>query len=147
MKIKSVFGMRERIPEKHTCDGADVSPSLELIDVPPEAKSLVLIVDDPDSPSRVWSHWVLCNIPPLTKEITEGSIPRGTIEGINDFGKVGYGGPCPHKGTHRYQFKLFALDTKLDFSEKPTKPQVEEAMQGHIIDKTLLIGIYSRVPR
>ena len=144
MKIKSVFGMRERIPEKHTCDGVNVNPPLEFIDVPSEAESLVLIVDDPDSPSRIWSHWVLCNIPPETKEISEGSVPKGSLEGINDFGKAGYGGPCPKKGNHRYQFKLFALDTKLELPEEPTKPQVEEAMEGHIIDKTLLIGTYSR---
>jgi hypothetical protein len=144
MKIKSIFSDGERIPLKYTCDGEDVNPPLEFTDIPKDTKSLLLIVDDPDSPSKVWSHWVLWNIPSNTNRIKENSIPSGTNEGINDFGKRGYGGPCPHSGTHRYQFKLYALDIKLDLSKESTKTNVENAIRGHIIDKTILTGLYSK---
>ena len=143
MRIKSVFGNKERIPEKYTCDGKNVNPPLEFVDVPKNAKSLALIVDDPDSPSGIFSHWVLFNIPSNAKGIREDFSAGGT-EGINDFSKIGYGGMCPHKGVHRYQFKIYALDIKLNLSRGSTKEEVENAMEGHIIDMVMLIGTYSR---
>jgi hypothetical protein len=143
MKIKGVFKDNERIPSKYTCDGKNINPPLEFTDVPKNTKSLVLIVDDPDSPSGVFTHWILWNILPGTKSIKENSVPTGAEEGTNDFGNVGYGGPCPHSGTHRYKFALYALDTKLNFSNG-TKDSLEKAMKGHIIDKAILTGIYSR---
>jgi len=145
MKIKSIFGDGERIPSKYTCDGMDVNPSLELIDVPKNAKSLVLIVDDPDSPAKIWTHWILWNISPITKNIKENSVPLGAREGMNDFGNADYGGPCPHSGTHRYQFKLFALDIKMDLSGNSGKDEVERTMKGHILDKSILVGTYSKI--
>ena len=144
MKIKSVFGNKERIPQKYTCDGENISPSFEFIDIPKNAKSLALIIDDPDSSSGVFSHWVLFNIPPTAKNIKENSTAGGT-EGVNDFGKIGYGGMCPHKGNHRYQFKLYALDVKLNLPKGSSKEEVENAIEGHIIDRVLLVGTYSRV--
>jgi hypothetical protein len=144
VKIKSVFNDNERIPSKYTCDGKNINPPLEFIDVPKNAKSLVLIVDDPDSPSKVWSHWVVWNIPQNTKNIKEDSVPAGAKEGANDFGNVGYGGPCPHSGTHRYRFALYALDMDLNSSKEMVKNNVENAIKGHIIDKAILTGTYSR---
>ena len=141
MKIKSVFSDGERIPSKYTCDGIDVNPSLEFIDVPKNAKSLVLIVDDPDSPSGIFTHWILWNISPNTKSIKENSVPKGAREGMNDFGNIGYDGPCPHSGEHRYRFKLFALNIELDLSDNSKKSDVERAMKGHIIDKVILTGL------
>lgn len=144
MEIKSVFGNNERIPSKYTCDGGNVNPPLEFLDVPKDAKSLILIVDDPDSPSKIWSHWVLGNISPSTKKISENSVPKGSREGMNDFGKIEYGGPCPHSGTHRYQFKLFALDKMPDLASGFSKKDAETAIKGHIIERAVLTGIYSR---
>jgi len=139
------------IPTIHTCDGKDVSPPLAWSGVPPGAKSLVLVVDDPDAPDpaapqRTWVHWVLYNIPPSASQLAQGvtahDLPAGTREGSNDWQRTGYGGPCPPIGTHRYFHKLFALDTVLSDLHKPTKAAVEKAMQGHILDKTELIGLY-----
>ena len=144
MKIKSVFDDNEKIPPKYTCDGKNVNPPLEFIDVPKNAKSLVLIVEDPDSPSGVWSHWVMWGIPANTRRIPEDSVPSNAVEGVNDFGDYGYGGPCPHSGTHRYQFKLYALDIELNSSKDMTKNNIENAIKFHIIDKASLIGLYSR---
>jgi Raf kinase inhibitor-like YbhB/YbcL family protein len=146
MKIKSVFNDNERIPPKYTCDGKDVNPPLEFIDVPKNAKSLLLIVDDPDSPSGIFTHWVLWNIPSNTKSIKENSVPAGAREGTNDFGNVEYGGPCPHSGTHRYMFKIYALDIELNSSEGLTKKSIENATKEHIIDKAILTGLYSKNP-
>ena len=144
MEIKSVFEDGEQIPVRYTCDGEDISPPLEFLSVPSNARSLLLIIDDPDSPSRVWTHWILWNISPDMREIEEGTSPEGAEEGINDFGNCGYGGPCPHSGTHKYQFKLYALDTLISLSPGSTKGEVEETVKGHIIDKALLVGLYSR---
>ena len=144
MQIKSVFSDGERIPLKYTCDGKDVNPPLEFIDVPENAKSLVLLVDDPDSPSKVWSHWVVWGISANTGKIAENSVPKGASEGMNDFGNVGYGGPCPHSGTHRYRFRLFALDEKIYLNPNASRKDVESAMKGHIIEKAILTGTYSR---
>lgn len=144
MKIKSVFNDGERIPFKYTCNGKNINPPLEFIDVPKNTKSLVLIVDDPDSPSKVWAHWLLWSIPADTKKILEDSVPYNAIEGVNDFGKVGYGGPCPHSGIHRYQFKLYALDVGFNSTKELTKSNLENAIKVHIIDKAVLTGLYSR---
>lgn len=143
MKIKSVFDDNNRIPSKYTCDGKGVNPPLEFIDVPKNTRSLVLIVDDPDSPSGIFTHWILY-IPSIVKGIKENSIPSGAKEGMNDFGNVGYGGPCPHSGTHKYAFKLYALDSELDLPKGSKKNEIEKAIKEHIIDKAVLIGTYSR---
>ena len=139
MKVKSVFNNNERIPEKYTCDSDNVNPPLEIISSN-NAKSFVLIVDDPDAPSGTWVHWVVFNI--KTKNIYENSVPG--IQGKNDFGKSDYGGPCPPSVTHRYFFKVYALDNELNLKEGSNKSDVEKAMKGHIIDKTELIGKYSK---
>ncbi len=138
------FKNNENIPTKYTCDGEDINPPLLFNNVPEETQSLVLISDDPDAPMGTWVHWTVWNIDPKTREIAENSVPTGAIEGITDFGRTGWGGPCPPSGTHRYFFKLYALDIKLDLSSKTRKPQIEEAMAGHIIKEAELIGLYSR---
>ncbi|GAB4235466.1 MAG: YbhB/YbcL family Raf kinase inhibitor-like protein [Deltaproteobacteria bacterium] len=132
------------IPKEHTCDGADRSPALAIRNVPPKTVSLALVVDDPDAPRGTWVHWVLWNITPGTTEIPAGSVPAGTIEGTNDFGKTGYGGPCPPSGTHRYFFKLYALDTRLPLRPGATKAQLEAAMKDHILGKAERVGRYGR---
>ncbi|MBI2613366.1 MAG: YbhB/YbcL family Raf kinase inhibitor-like protein [Candidatus Levybacteria bacterium] len=140
--VSSAFENNAKIPAKYTCDGENINPPLSFFDVPRDAKSLVLIMDDPDAPSKTWVHWVVYNIDPKTKEILENSVPKGAVLGITDFGKPGYGGPCPPSGVHRYFFKLYALDSLLDLPQESTKTQIGEVMQGHIIDKTQLIGLY-----
>src|SRR3989344_873103 len=108
------FEHHQPIPAKYTCDGENINPLLQFSDIPDSTKSLVLIMDDPDAPAGLWVHWTIWNIDPGTAEIAENSVPPGSIEGVTSFGKPGYGGPCPPSGTHRYFFKFFALDTKLD---------------------------------
>ena len=133
------------IPKKCTCEGVDVNPALIIEDVPAEAKSLVLIVDDPDAPRGTWVHWVVYNIPVVAR-IEEDSVPGE--QGLNDFGEIGYGGPSPPSGTqHRYFFKLYALDTELALGGRVNKSAVEAAMEGHIVDKAELIGVYKRGSR
>ncbi len=139
------------IPKKYTCDGEDISPPLVWEGVPDGTKSLALIVDDPDAPDpraprMTWVHWVLYNLPPSTKGLEEGAVtlPPGTLQGKNDWGRTGYGGPCPPIGRHRYFFKLYALDTILPDLSSPTKKALLEAMEGHIIEKTEFIGTYKR---
>lgn len=144
MEIKSVFSDGQRIPSKYTCDGIDVNPPLEFIDISKNAKSLVLIVEDPDSPSKVFAHWILWNISPDTKSIKENSVPKGAREGMNDFGNVGYGGPCPHSGKHRYQFKLFALNNMIDNPQSLRKDEIERTIKKHILEKAILTGLYSK---
>jgi len=132
------------IPEKFTCEGIDVNPELNIEDVPSAALSLVLIMDDPDAPPKVWEHWTVFNIPATTVKIPENSVPEG-VQGTNDFKKVEWGGPCPPPGKlHHYNFKLYALDTTLDLDSSATKEDVEEAMQDHILEETVLIGTYER---
>ena len=144
MKLTSpAFGHNGKIPSEYTCDGSDTSPELDIKDVPKNAKSLVLINDDPDAPVGVWDHWIVFNIPPETKKIEKGDEPEG-LGGKNSWGRIGYGGPCPPSGVHRYFFKLYALDAMLSLEEGATKKQIEAAMQGHIIAKTELIGTYKR---
>lgn len=143
----SAFRNNEPIPGRYTCDGEDVNPLLEIKNAPENAKSLVLIVDDPDATGGVtWDHWLLFNIDPRTQYIAEGSVPSGALQGKNSWGRANYGGPCPPRGakTHRYMFKLYALDTQLDLPEGASKQEIEKAMEGHIIDRATLIGLYQR---
>lgn len=145
MKItSSAFANNQMIPSKYTCDGGNVNPSLEISDVPKSAKSLALIMDDPDAPAGIWVHWTLWNIDPKTSEIAEHSVPPGAAQGVTSFGKPGYGGPCPPSGTHRYFFKLYALDLRLDLSEAASKAELEGAMREHILEQSELTGLYSR---
>ena len=145
LKISSpAFGNNEMIPTKYTCDSADLIPPLEIGGVPENAKSLALIVDDPDAPRGTWVHWVVWNIDPKTREIVEGSVPKGAKQGMNDFQKLDYGGPCPPSGTHRYFFKLYALDALLNLEKGATKAVLEKAMQGHLLAQTQITGLYQK---
>ena len=145
LKISSpVFENNGNIPGKYTCDGLDISPPLLIENVPADAKSLALIVDDPDAPMSTWVHWVVWNINPGTKEIKENMVPEGEKQGTNDFRKHDYGGPCPPSGTHRYFFKLYALDNLPELSPGSKKADLEKSMKGHIISHTQIIGLYSR---
>ncbi len=139
-----VFENNGSIPGKYSCDGANVNPPILIENVPNGTKSLTLIVDDPDAPVGIWVHWVLWNINPETKEIKENSVPKGAQQGMNDFRKHNYGGPCPPSGTHRYFFKLYALDTILTLSPNATKADLEKAMKGHIIEQAHIVGLYKR---
>lgn len=145
MVIKSpAFNNGKSIPAHYTCDGKDINPELIFSDVPADAKSLALIMDDPDSPTGIWTHWLLWNISPNIKEIAEGKVPRGIMQGETTFGAPHYGGPCPGKGNHRYFFKLYALDTILDIPAGSGKDTLVEAMKGHIISEAELYGWYER---
>jgi Raf kinase inhibitor-like YbhB/YbcL family protein len=144
MKItSSAFNEGGNIPSKFTCDGSDTSPPLQITGVPPAAKSLVLIADDPDAPGGLFTHWLVWNIAPQTNSIAEGTAPKG-VHGTNDFGKSGYKGPCPPPGTHRYLFKIFALDRELDLRSGAKRSQVDAAIKGHVIAQGELVGRYSR---
>jgi Raf kinase inhibitor-like YbhB/YbcL family protein len=142
--ISPAFKHNEFIPKKYTCDGEDINPPFRIEDIPSKAKSLSLIVDDPDAPAGTWVHWVVWNINPDTREIKENSVPKGAQQGLNDFRKNDYGGPCPPSGTHRYFFKLYALDTMFNLGSKAKKSDLEEAMKGHILEKAELVGLYRR---
>ena len=150
MELKSsAFTAGEMIPQKYTCDGPDVSPPLSWSDVPAGAKSLALIADDPDAPMGTWVHWVAWNIPPNARGLEEGvpkkdSLPNGLKQGTTDFRSIGYGGPCPPSGTHRYFFKLYALDTSLNLPPSTTKKDLEKAIQGHLLQQVELMGKYAR---
>ncbi|MDP6387817.1 MAG: YbhB/YbcL family Raf kinase inhibitor-like protein [Candidatus Pacebacteria bacterium] len=139
----SSFKHNGEIPPKYTCDGEGVSPALFISEVDPNAKSLVLIMDDPDAPTGTWNHWIKFNISTSTTEIKEGEEPDG-VSGVGTSGNRDYHGPCPPDRQHRYFFKLFSLDTELDLGEGATKKQVEEAMEGHILEQTELVGVYER---
>lgn len=137
------------IPKEYTCDGDDISPPLEWTSVPDDAMTLALIADDPDAPNGTWVHWVLYNLPAHILEIPANLPPKdqlenGTIQGINDFKNIGYGGPCPPGGTHRYVFKLYALDKELDLAAGATTRQLLQAMEGHILDRAQFMGTYSK---
>ena len=150
MKLaSSAFDNGDMIPPEYTCDGADVSPPLEWDSVPPGTKSLALICDDPDAPMGTWVHWVYYDIPIGTKSFSENIAPEkhpanGGKQGTNDFNKIGYGGPCPPGGTHRYYFKLYALDVMLDLTPGATKKQLLEAIENHVLDTAQLMGKYKR---
>jgi Raf kinase inhibitor-like YbhB/YbcL family protein len=144
MKITSSgFQQGANIPSKFSCDGANTSPPLQIQEIPPAAKSLVLIVDDPDAPSGLFTHWIAWNISPQTSTVPEGSLPKG-MHGTNDFGKSDYSGPCPPSGTHRYFFKIFALDQELNLAAGAKRAQLDAAMKGHVIAQGELMGRYSR---
>ncbi len=141
------------IPSRYTCTEADISPALSWFGIPAGTQSLALIVDDPDAPDpaapkMTWVHWVLYNLPPETQGLPEAvdtdDLPQGTLEGINDWKRTGYGGPCPPIGRHRYFFKLYALDSLLPDLKQPTKAQLEQAMQGHILEQVELMGTYQK---
>jgi Raf kinase inhibitor-like YbhB/YbcL family protein len=143
LSIKSpVFESGKLIPRKYTCDGQDINPPLTIEGTPEEAKTLVLVVDDPDAPSGTFDHWVVWNIPPSTGKIGENTVPG--IEGMNSSRQMGYMGPCPPSGTHRYFFKVYALDTELSLGSGSKKKDVEKSMLGHILAKGELMGLYSR---
>lgn len=142
--ISKAFSNGAHIPERYTCDGENINPALEILDVPSGAKSLALIVDDPDSPTGVWNHWLVWNISPDTREIREGSVPHGTLQGKTTFGEMGYGGPCPHKGMHRYFFKLYALDSVFDIPTGSLKEVLIGVMKGHVLAEAELLGTYQR---
>ncbi len=146
----TAFSAGETIPKKFTCDGPDVSPKLVWNEPPAKTQSFALIMDDPDAPVGTWVHWVLFDLPGDTKELAEGvpkqeQLANGARQGRNDFGKIGYGGPCPPPGNpHRYFFKLYALDAKLNLKVGATKADVERAMKGHILAQGELVGKYGR---
>ena len=131
------------VAAKFTCNGANVNPELRINGVPSEAKSLVLIVDDPDAPRGLFTHWIVWNIDPKATDIGENSAPTGGILGTNDFGKRNYGGPCPPSGTHRYFFKIYALDTKLDLKPSARRAELDAAMRGHTLAQGELMARYS----
>jgi hypothetical protein len=149
----TAFTQGDEIPSRYTCQGEDMAPRLEWQGIPATTQSLVLIVDDPDAPDPMaprmtWVHWVLYNLPPDTQGLPEGAtsndLPPGTQEGLNDWNRTGYGGPCPPVGRHRYFHKLYALDTVLPGMDKPTKADIEAAMSGHIIEQAELVGTYEK---
>lgn len=145
MKLESSsFPNNQSIPQKYTCDGENINPPLSISDVPQDTKSLVLILDDPDAPSGTWTHWTLWNINPQFKELAEKSIPEGAIEGKTSFGKPGYKGPCPPSGTHRYVFKLYALDTILTLDQNTNREELDKIMINHILDRVEFIGLYKK---
>jgi Raf kinase inhibitor-like YbhB/YbcL family protein len=152
LEVGSVFHNGEYIPKKFTCDGEDVNPPIYIGNLSEKAKSLVIIVDDPDAPIGTFTHWIAWNIPPVG-EIPEAipkrekvSEPIPIVQGRNDFGKIGYGGPCPPRGhgVHHYHFKVYALDTELDLKPGATRKELEKAMEGHIIQWGEIMGLYER---
>jgi len=151
--VSPAFAAHAAIPARHTCEGGDVSPALQWSGLPAKARSLALILDDPDAPDpaapqRTWVHWVLYNLPASATGLPEGVIsaqlPSGTREGQNDWQRTGYGGPCPPKGRHRYFHKLYALDVELPDLHQPDKAQLLKAMEGHVIAQTELVGTYEK---
>jgi Raf kinase inhibitor-like YbhB/YbcL family protein len=145
----SAFAEGGMIPRQYTCDGRDVSPPLSWTGIPSASKSLALIGDDPDAPGKTWVHWVIYALPPGTAGLPEGvppseEIPGGGRQGTNDFRKIGYGGPCPPRGTHRYFFKVYALDTEVELPAGATKAQLERAMEGNVLEQGTLMGRYAR---
>jgi hypothetical protein len=154
LSIRSTaFAEGAEIPTRFTCEGDDVSPPLAWSGVPPGARSLALVVDDPDAPDpkapkRVWVHWVLYDLPPdaggLPEAVAKGALPAGAKDGENDWSRTGYGGPCPPVGRHRYYFKLYALDATLGDLGTPTKAKLLDAMKGHVVGEAQLMGTYEK---
>lgn len=143
------FKNNERIPSKYTCDGDNMSPELRWNRAPKESKTFALVMDDPDAPMGVFTHWVIFNIPSSENGLpenvpTDGKLPNGSVQGRTDFGRIGYGGPCPPSGVHRYRFRIYALNTSLNLPVGTTKQQVLKAIQGHVLADAELIGLYSR---
>ena len=145
MKLESSsFENNQNIPKTYSCDGDNINPPLEISDVPENAKSLALIMDDPDAPGGTFTHWFMWNITTDTKEILEGDWPEDAEQGLNDRGELGYTGPCPPSGVHHYHFKLYALSKKLDIPPNSTKEELEKEIENAFISKSELVGIYSR---
>jgi Raf kinase inhibitor-like YbhB/YbcL family protein len=150
MELSSpAFGNRQPIPAEHTCEGKDISPPLHWVHAPAATKSFALIMDDPDAPGGTWDHWLLYNIPATRDSLPAGAnaksgLPAGTCEGVNGWGKKGWGGPCPPSGTHHYVFKLYALDTLLSFKSPPGKKALEVALQRHTLELAQLVGTYRK---
>lgn len=139
------FKNHGNIPSTYTCDGLNINPPLKIERVPLHTQSLALVFDDMDAPRGSYVHWILWNIDPAIKEIMENSVPEGAVQGLNDFKKNHYGGPCPPRRTHRYVFKLYALDCRLNLSPHSTKMDLEKAMAGHVLAQARWIGVYQRV--
>ncbi len=145
MQIYSdAFEENQHIPKKYSCDGKAINPPLRITNVPAETQSLVLIVDDPDAPGGLFTHWLVWNIPGDTNYIEEDDLPEGAMEGANSGDEVGYFPPCPPEGTHRYFFRIYALDTNLDAEIGAERNKLEQLIDGHILDQVELIGLYSR---
>jgi Raf kinase inhibitor-like YbhB/YbcL family protein len=145
MKISSLaFENHGHIPGKYTCDGANVNPPFKIENLPAGARSLALIFDDIDAPRGTYVHWILWNLDPGTKEIKENSVPQGSVQGLNDFKKNRYGGPCPPRRAHRYVFKLYALDNRLNLDANSAKSDLEKAMRDHVLGEARLTGSYKR---
>lgn len=145
MKIQSsAFENNGSIPSKYTCDGEEVNPPLEIKGIPAETESLALVVDDPDAPADTWTHWTVWNMGSGTERVEEDSVPPSGVEGKTDFGEPGYGGPCPPGGSHRYRFRIYALDSRLSLDSSAGRKELEEAMEDRIFDQALLTGIYER---
>jgi len=138
------FGDNEQIPARYTCDGEDVNPELKIENVPAGTKSLALLMEDPDAPNGLWVHWVLWNINPNIGTLVEHAEPRESVIGKNSWGHNEYGGPCPPSGTHRYMFRLYALNTTLELAGSASKGQLEVAMGRHVLAEALLTGLYSK---
>ncbi len=144
MKIQTVFENNGKIPVKYTCDGEDVSPPITVTDVPSGTVALAVVCDDPDAPAGTWVHWLLWNIPVSGDSLTIEENTAPGVSGRNSFKKLSYGGPCPPSGTHRYFFKVYALDSELGLEEGASSLELENAMQGHLLDKAEIVGLYSR---
>jgi len=145
LKVSSpAFKNGGEIPKKYSCDGANVSPPLKIENVPSNTKSLALVFDDIDAPRGSYVHWILWNMAPGVNEINENSVPEGVVQGVNDFKKRHYGGPCPPRRAHKYVFKIYALDTLLNLNSNGTKKDLEKAMEGHILSHGQLTGLYKR---
>lgn len=143
LKLTSpAFDNGNMIPVNYTCQGQNINPPLEISGVPPQTKSLVLVMDDPDSSLKSWTHWIVYSIPPETNLVQAGVAPG--VQGVNSWSEAGYGGPCPPSGQHRYVFKLYALDISPQFIKTPTRSDLETLMKGHILDQTQLTGLYSK---
>ena len=141
MRISSpAFAENGKIPKQYTCDGEDSSPPLTIENPPANTASFALIVDDPDAPAGTWVHWVIWNIDPATREISAAAVPKGAVQGINDFRKKAYGGPCPPSGTHRYFFKVYALNALLTLAPGSTKADLEKTMKDHVLARAELVG-------
>lgn len=145
MKItSSAFSHRGMIPKKYTCEGEDICPSFEIIDASLDTKSFAIVMHDHDAPSGDFVHWLIWNIDPTVRTIVEGTIPVGAVEGVNDFGRNDWGGPCPPSGTHHYEFHLYALDTILELPATSKKENLRDVIKGHVLQETSITGLYEK---
>jgi hypothetical protein len=145
MEIKSrAFNDGDHMPSRYTCDGENINPPLEILNIPDNTKTLALVVDDPDAPNKTWVHWLMWNVPTDNHSIEEGQPPQKATYGTNDFDKLEYGGPCPPSGTHRYFFKVYALDSHLELPKGANKDELMNAIEQHKIESAQLIGLYSK---